>query len=371
MVTPEFWKGKSVLVTGHTGFKGGWLSLWLQKMGASVTGYALNPGEPPGLFEAARIGQGMRSVIADVRDAARVEAAFSESRPQIVFHLAAQPLVRYSYAQPLVTYSTNVMGTAHVLEAARKTAGVKVVVNVTSDKCYENREWVWGYRETDPMGGYDPYSSSKGCAELVTAAYRSSFFNPADYGRHGVAVASARAGNVIGGGDWSEDRLVPDFIRAIYSGEPLFVRNPSAIRPWQHVLEPVSGYLLLAEKLWHDGPRYSEAWNFGPGDESAETVETVVTALARLWGNESKWRSGGSASQHHEAQYLKLDCSKARVMLGWAPHWNLETTLASTVDWYRMHKAGKEDMRSFSLRQIDTYKPSEARNESPESANLE
>ena len=354
VVNTEFWQGKVVLVTGHTGFKGGWLCLWLQSLGAKVVGYALSPPTTPSLFDVAGVGDGMRSIIGDVGDLARLQAAVTEHAPQIVIHMAAQSLVRNSYASPLVTYATNVMGTAHVLEAVRKAQGVKVVVNVTSDKCYDNREWVWGYRENEPLGGYDPYSSSKGCAELVTAAYRNSFFHPAQYARHGVAVASARAGNVIGGGDWAEDRLVPDFVRAVTRGEALTVRNPAAVRPWQHVLEPLRGYLQLAQNLWSDGARYSEAWNFGPDEESAQSVGTVVGALTALWDGKAHWRTDDTAGQPHEANFLKLDCSKARTKLGWQPRWNLQTALESTAAWYKAHQA-KHDMRAFTQEQIGRY----------------
>lgn len=280
----NFWEGKRVLLTGHTGFKGGWLSLWLQSLGANVTGYALLPPTQPSLYEVARVGDGMYSHIADIRDLDRLVAVMRETRPEIVIHMAAQPLVRYSYVNPVETYATNVMGTVNLLEAVRQVGGVRVVVNVTSDKCYENREWIWGYREHDPMGGYDPYSSSKGCAELVAAAYRNSFFNPEAFGTHGVALASVRAGNVIGGGDWAEDRLIPDFMRAIMAGRAVVIRSPHAIRPWQHVLEPLSGYLLLAQHLWTDGPAFAEGWNFGPVDEDAKPVEWIVEQLTGLWG---------------------------------------------------------------------------------------
>lgn len=297
----------------------------------------------------------MKSITDDVRQLARLEAAIAEHSPQIVFHMAAQALVRDSYANPVDTYATNIMGTAHVLEAVRKSAGISVVVNVTSDKCYENREWVWGYRENDPLGGHDPYSSSKGCAELVTAAFRNSFFPPADYDRHGVAIASARAGNVIGGGDWAKDRLIPDFVRSVMQGEPpLVIRNPGAVRPWQHVLDPLSGYLMLAQRLWADGPQYSEAWNFGPDDSSAQSVETVVTTLAELWGDGTRWRADQSSKHPHEAGYLKLDCSKAKEKLGWHPQWGLETALESTAAWYKAHLA-KQDMRAFTRQQIFEY----------------
>lgn len=354
VVAADFWAGKTVLVTGHTGFKGGWLSLWLQSLGAKVVGYALDPRTSPNLFEVAEVGKAMVSVIGDVGNLSKIKATVSEYAPQIVFHMAAQALVRRSYENPVDTYATNVMGTAHLFEAVRMAGGVKVVVNVTSDKCYENREWVWGYRENEALGGHDPYSSSKGCAEFVTAAYRNSFFSPADYQRHGVAVASARAGNVIGGGDWAEDRLVPDFIRAVTRGEPMAVRNPAAVRSWQHVLEPLHGYLMLAQKLWSDGPRYGEAWNFGPDDEGAQSVETVVKTLAAAWDAGARWRADASGGQPHEAHYLKLDCSKAKVQLGWHPRWDLKTALEATAQWYKAHRAG-QDMKRFSLEQVRNY----------------
>ena len=278
-VNASFWRGKKVFVTGHTGFKGGWLCLWLQQLGANVTGYALQPPTTPSLFEIAVIGRGMESIIGDIREATTLSDAVRTAQPELVIHMAAQPLVRYSYENPIETYSTNVMGTVHLLEAIRKTQSVKAVVCVTSDKCYENREWEWGYRENDPLGGYDPYSNSKACAELVTAAYRNSYFNPDKYFEHGVAVASARAGNVIGGGDWAQDRLVPDMLRAIECGKPVLIRNPDAIRPWQHVLEPLSGYLLLAESLLTHGPANAEAWNFGPHDADAKPVRWIVDRL--------------------------------------------------------------------------------------------
>jgi CDP-glucose 4,6-dehydratase len=354
VVNADFWADKKVLVTGHTGFKGGWLSLWLHSLGAKVVGYARAPRTSPNLFEVTGVGRDMMSIVGDVADLAKIKTVVAEQAPQIVFHMAAQALVRASYESPIETYTTNVMGTAHLLEAVRATGGVKVVVNVTSDKCYENREWIWGYRENEALGGHDPYSSSKGCAEVVTAAYRSSFFSPKDYLRHGVAVASARAGNVIGGGDWAEDRLVPDFIRAVTRSQPMMVRNPAAVRPWQHVLEPLHGYLLLAERLWSDGPRYGEAWNFGPDDESAKSVEAVVKTLAATWGPEASWRTDASGVRPHEANYLKLDCSKAKAKLGWHPCWDLEMALKATTEWYKAHQAG-QDMRRFTLEQVRSY----------------
>lgn len=349
----EFWLGKRVFVTGHTGFKGSWLSLWLQQLGANVTGFALNPPTNPSLFEVANVGQNMTSIIGDIRDAESLRQAMAAARPEIVIHMAAQALVRYSYVNPVETYSSNVMGSVHLFEAVRQMGGVRAVVSVTSDKCYENKEWVWGYREDEPMGGYDPYSSSKGCAELVTSGYRNSFFNKASYSEHGVAIASARAGNVIGGGDWALDRLVPDIMRAIQEGEPVKIRNPSAIRPWQHVLEPLSGYLQLARKLYEEGPGYAEGWNFGPIDEDARPVQWIVERLTREWGEGARWELDGQP-QPHEAYYLKLDCSKAKARLGWRPRWHLDKALESIIDWQRAYLK-KSDMRSVTLRQIEMY----------------
>jgi CDP-glucose 4,6-dehydratase len=352
-VNRDFWRGKRVFLTGHTGFKGGWLALWLQRMGAELTGYALTPPTNPSLFDAARVGEGMVSHIADIRDAAALREAMRAARPEVVLHLAAQPLVRASYDDPVGTYATNVMGTVHLLEAVRATPGVRAVVNVTTDKCYENREWIWPYRETDPMGGYDPYSNSKGCAELVTAAYRSSFFNPALAGEHGVAIASARAGNVIGGGDWALDRLLPDIIAAFAAGQPVVIRSPHAIRPWQHVLEPLSGYLMLAERLFADGPMWGEGWNFGPRLEDARPVSDIVARMTAKWGKGASWRL--SEGDHpHEATFLKLDISKATERLGWQPRLRLAQALDFTVEWAQRRAAG-EDMREVCLDQIARY----------------
>lgn len=348
-----FWAGKRVFLTGHTGFKGSWLSLWLQSLGAEVTGFALNPPTSPSLFEIANVSSGMNSIIGDVRDQTNLTKAMQEAQPDIVFHLAAQALVRFSYDNPVETYSTNVMGTVHLLEAVRSTSSVRGVVIVTSDKCYENKEWPWGYREIEPMGGYDPYSNSKGCAELVTAAYRNSFFNPAHHPVHCVALASARAGNVIGGGDWAVDRLIPDILRAIEGGASVAIRSPNAVRPWQHVLEPLSGYLLLAERLYLDGALHAEGWNFGPADEDAKPVQWIVERLTELWGGGSSWKLDRNPHLH-EAHYLKLDCSKARSKLGWYTKWHLVDALTSIVTW---HKAWLEaqDMRAVTLSQIAQY----------------
>jgi CDP-glucose 4,6-dehydratase len=318
VVSKEFWRGKRVFVTGHTGFKGGWLSQWLANMGAEVYGYVLEPPTDPSFFATCRLdGQVASSVIADIRDAGQLERAIQDAEPEIVFHLAAQSLVRYSYKEPVETYAVNVMGTVNLLEAIRKTSGVKAVVNVTTDKCYDNREWEWPYREDEPLGGHDPYSSSKACSELVTAAYRLSFLEPEN-----IMLASARAGNVIGGGDWAEDRLIPDFFRAAAAGQPLKIRSPEAVRPWQHVLEPVAGYLTLAEHLYVDGAPFATAWNFGPDDFDSKPVEWIIEKLCKRVAG-ARWDSG-PRPELHEAHTLKLDSSRARQKLGFRPRWNLE-----------------------------------------------
>ena len=356
-VNPAFWRDRRVFVTGHTGFKGSWLSLWLRRLGARVTGYSLLPPTDPSLFASAEIGRGMVSTLDDIRDLQALHSALRKSHAEIVLHLAAQSLVRASYANPIETYSVNVMGAANMLEAVRLTPDVRAVVIVTTDKCYENREWVWGYRETEAMGGRDPYSSSKGCAELVTAAYTSSFFPQVDYARHRVAVASARAGNVIGGGDWAADRLIPDIVRALTADQPVIVRNPSAVRPWQHVLEPLRGYLDLAEALVERGPHFNGGWNFGPTDEDARPVSWIVENAAHAWGEHAKWERDGR-SHPHEAHYLKLDCSKARELLGWKPVLNLPAALSGTVDWYRAHSRNSNDsayIRYITEQEIGRY----------------
>lgn len=354
----RFWRDKKVLVTGHTGFKGSWLSLWLQSMGAHVVGYALDPPTRPSMFEIAGVAEGMTSVIGDVRDLGRLKSVFAEHRPEIVFHLAAQPLVRYSYEDPVETYSTNVMGTVHMLESVRHSESVRVVVSITSDKCYENKEWYWGYRENEQLGGHDPYSSSKGCAELVISAYRRSYFSPEAHERHGVALASTRAGNVIGGGDWAKDRLIPDIMKAIMEGRPVIIRSPNAIRPWQHVLEPLNGYLCLAEQLWERGSRLAQAWNFGPSSEEAKTVSWIVDYLTKSWGEGARWELD-SAQHPHEDTYLKLDCSKARSLLGWAPKLQLSTALDWIVEWYQGYRRN-EDMHCLTQDQIVRFENAEA-----------
>jgi CDP-glucose 4,6-dehydratase len=349
----QFWQGKRVLLTGHTGFKGSWLSLWLQQLGAEVIGYALDPPTDPSLFVSAKVASGMKSIISDIQDVTKLVQVMQNEQPQIVFHMAAQALVIDSYANPLNTYATNVMGCVHLFEAIRKTKSVSVVVNVTSDKCYENKEWYWGYRETEAMGGFDPYSSSKACAELITSAYRNSFFHPARYADHGVALASVRAGNVIGGGDWALDRLIPDMIRAIQVGKSAKIRHPGAVRPWQHVLEPLKGYLLLAEKLFSFGIECAGAWNFGANDEDAKPVGWVAEKLTSLWGEGAAWEEEAK-SDYHEANCLKLDCSKAKSALGWSPRWALEQSLTHVVRWYKNQLNG-HDMRAFTLQQINAF----------------
>jgi CDP-glucose 4,6-dehydratase len=349
----NFWGNRKVFLTGHTGFKGSWLSLLLHELGATVTGYALDPPTDPSLFVQARVGQQVASVIADVRDGSSLTGAMSAAAPEIVIHMAAQPLVRDSYKNPAETYAINVMGTVNLFEAVRACPSVKAVINVTTDKCYENKEWAWGYRENEPLGGADPYSSSKACSELVTEAYRHSFFNPHGHASHGAAVASARAGNVIGGGDWAADRLVPDCVRALLRKEKIRIRNPHAVRPWQHVLEPLTGYLLLAQRLFEDGHRWASGWNFGPRDEDARPVEWIVRRMCAAWGDWAAFELDGGVHPH-EAHYLKLDCSKARGELGWRPRWDLEKSLGLIVDWTRAYERN-EDLRVVCARQIAEY----------------
>ncbi len=347
-VDPAFWAGKRVFLTGHTGFKGSWMSLWLQQMGAELTGFALAPPTSPALFEVASVAAGMTSIIGDIRDCEALESALVAADPEIVIHMAAQPLVRASYDDPVGTYATNVMGTVHLLEAVRKASSVRAVCVVTTDKCYENREWVWGYREDEAMGGYDPYSNSKGCSELVTSAYRRSFFT----GDGQPALASGRAGNVIGGGDWAADRLIPDILRAVADGDPVLIRNPLATRPWQHVLEPLSGYLVLCQALWAD-PTAAQAWNFGPRDEDAQPVQWIVERMCARWGDGADWTRDESV-QPHEANYLKLDISKARFGLGWQPRWSLPQALDRIVAWHRAWMSGA-DMHAYSLEELERF----------------
>ncbi|WP_024850565.1 CDP-glucose 4,6-dehydratase [Hydrogenovibrio kuenenii] len=347
MVDQSFWQGKKVFLTGHTGFKGSWMSLWLAEMGAIVKGYALSPPTSPSLFQEAKISGKIDSQIGDIRDFDALKASMYGFNPDILIHMAAQPLVRLSYKEPLETYDVNVMGTAKVLEAARSCENLKAIVSVTTDKCYENKEWVWGYREDEPMGGFDPYSSSKGCAELVTSAYRRSFLQSEN-----VGLASARAGNVIGGGDWAEDRLIPDILRAFEKNNAVVVRNPKSTRPWQHVLEPLSGYLVLAQNLYQNPDKYAEGWNFGPNEEDAKPVDWILDKISALWPD-SEWKLD-EGDHPHEAGYLKLDISKAKSYLYWQPTWRLEQTLERIVRW---HKAwlSEEDMQHVCLEEINDY----------------
>jgi CDP-glucose 4,6-dehydratase len=347
-VNPAFWSGRRVLLTGHTGFKGSWLALWLHKLGAEVTGFSLEAPSDPSLFALGRVQDGMRHITGDIRDRDALRAAVRESRPEVILHLAAKAIVRESLEDPVSTYATNVMGTVHVLDAARESADVRSIVVVTSDKCYENREWVWGYREHEPMGGKDPYSNSKGCAELVTHAYRSTYFADPD----GPRVASARAGNVIGGGDWARDRLVPDLMRAALAGEVVRVRNPEAIRPWQHVLNPLEGYLLLAERL-HEGAGVDEGWNFGPAEADARPVRWIADRICERWGQGLRWEDE-SVPQPREAHFLKLDSAKAHADLGWHPRWELGETIDRIVAWYSAY-AGGGDVQATTLEQIAAY----------------
>jgi CDP-glucose 4,6-dehydratase len=338
-----------VLITGHTGFKGSWLALWLAQMGARITGYSLRPPTEPNHFDL--LGLDIVSMIGDIRDAERLKQAFKECRPEIVFHLAAQPIVRLSYQEPIETFSTNIMGIVNVFEATREIGTVRAIVNVTSDKCYENREWPWGYREIDPMGGYDPYSASKGCSELITSCWRNSFFNPKDGDGHPTLLASGRAGNVIGGGDWAVDRLIPDMMRAVSLNEKVKIRNPQATRPWQHVLEPLSGYLLLGQKLLEGRKEFAEAWNFGPSEDGNVTVGEIAAQVKKTWPK-IDYEIQKSPDQPHEAGMLRLDCSKARTKLQWAPAWDGKTAIVRTVLWY---KAFYESNRIHSLDDLHSY----------------
>lgn len=353
VITPAFWKDKKVFLTGCTGFKGSWLALWLRKLGAEVIGYSLPPPTDPSLFELARVGKLIQCIEGDIRDIEMLNKTILAHKPDIVIHMAAQSLVLPSYSDPLTTYSTNIMGTAHLLEAVRRCESARVVVNVTSDKCYENHGEGRRFRETDAMGGSDPYSSSKGCAELVTTAYRRSFFSGSGSQGRSVAIATARAGNVIGGGDWSSYRLVPDVVRAFLADKPAIIRNPEASRPWQHVLEPLGGYLRLAERMWQESTTFSEAWNFGPTEQDTRPVSWVTDELARLWGGHARWEKDAS-SHSIEAVSLRLDCTKAKSGLGWYPRLNLSDALAWTVEWYKAYGT-HTDMRLMTEKQIDRY----------------
>jgi len=348
MVDQSFWKGKRVYLTGHTGFKGSWLSLWLESMGAEVKGYALSPSTSPSLFEEANVAEKIESEIGDIRNLEQLQASMVKFNPDILIHMAAQPLVRLSYKEPVETYETNVMGTVKVLEAARSCANLKSIVSVTTDKCYENREREQGYREDEPMGGHDPYSSSKGCAELVTSAYRRSFMH-----EKGIGLASARAGNVIGGGDWSEDRLIPDILSAFEKRNPVIIRNPKSTRPWQHVLEPLSGYLVLAKKLYESPQDYAEGWNFGPHEDDAKPVDWILNKMVAKWHGEASWKLD-EGSHPHEAGFLKLDISKAKQQLNWQPTWHLESTLQRIISWHQAW-LNHEDMQVACLNEINEY----------------
>jgi CDP-glucose 4,6-dehydratase len=353
MLNRTFWKGRRVFLTGHTGFKGSWLSLWLSSLGAQVTGYALDAPTRPNLYEQAGVAADLKSVAGDIRDYARMKSTLAECNPSVILHLAAQSVVKRGYDDPIETYSSNVMGTVNLFQAIRELERPCAVVNVTSDKSYENREWVWGYRENEPMGGRDPYSNSKGCAELVTSSFRDSFFPPATIDHHGVALGSARAGNAIGGGDWTSDQLIPDLMRAFLAGAPCLIRNPAAYRPWQFVLEPLRGYLMLAERLTENAERFASGWNFGPADDDAKPVEWIANELVRTWGGAAAWKQD-TASHPREAHALKLDASKAKTGLGWHPVLPLKPALGWIVEWYQAFQS-KGDLRRLTLNQIERY----------------
>lgn len=350
---PAFWKGKKVLLTGHTGFKGSWLSIWLQKLGVKLIGFSKSIPTKPSLFELANVDKGMTSIMGNVCDYKLVEKIVLEYKPEIIIHMAAQAILRESYKDPVETYSTNVMGTVNILESFRKVQKVGSILIVTSDKCYDVREFSQSFKEDDPMGGYDPYSSSKGCAELVTSSFRNSFFNPTEHSKHGVSIASVRAGNVIGGGDWGSDRLIPDVIREILNDTQIKIRNPNAVRPWQYILDLLNGYLLLTEKLWSHGPEFSQAWNFGPAVDDSKPVQWIIEKMKELWDRDIKWELD-TTENPHETTFLRLDSSKARSRLGWLPKMNLEDGLKWTIDWYKQFEQ-KKDLRKFSEKQIDNF----------------
>ncbi|NND89243.1 MAG: CDP-glucose 4,6-dehydratase [Granulosicoccus sp.] len=349
----SFWTDRRVLLTGHTGFKGSWLALWLSQMGARVSGYALAPDTDPSLYQLARVDELVDSTLGDIRDRDALENTVQRTQPEIVLHLAAQAMVRESYADPTGTFDTNVMGTVNLLEATRQCASARAVMIITSDKCYQNQEWEWGYREIDSLGGHDPYSASKACAELVARSWRLSFMGQGGQDTRRCAVATARAGNVIGGGDWARDRLVPDILRSIDNGQDVVLRNPQAVRPWQHVLEPLSGYLLLAERLYSEGAPWDQAWNFGPADSDARCVSWIAEHLMRECNSDSRWKLE-SGTLAHETQQLRLDCSRARQRLGWIPRWTLEQCLQEIVRWHSAWLNGR-DMQCFSQETIARY----------------
>ncbi len=348
----EFWKDKTVLLTGHTGFKGSWLTLWLKKLGVKVVGFSKDIPTDPSLFELADVKNGINSILGDIRNYNEIKDVIKKTEPEIVIHMAAQSLVRDSYTNPRETYETNVMGTVNLLDALRDQDNVRVIINVTSDKCYENKELERGYREDDHLGGYDPYSNSKGCSELVTSAFRNSYFNTAEYNKHKVALASVRAGNVIGGGDWAENRLIPDLMNALINNVVIKIRNPEAIRPWQHVLEPLGGYLLLAEKMWIDGEKFSEPWNFGP-DEENKSVSWIIDKITQLYNKKYQIKID-TVENPYEAKILKLDCTKSHKKLNWIPKTNIEQGLQWTVDWYKQYEK-QEDIRKITEKQIDDF----------------
>jgi CDP-glucose 4,6-dehydratase len=362
MIDKNFWKDKKVFITGHTGFKGAWLYMWLSQLGANVTGYSLAPPTSPNLYDICKLSQTPQSIIGDIRNKQLLKEAILLAKPDIIFHLAAQPLVRDSYRMPVETYETNVMGTVNLFDAVREAIAlgnkIKAIVNVTTDKCYENKEWEWGYRENDSLGGYDPYSNSKACSELVTSSFRNAFFPSKDYDRHGLAIATARAGNVIGGGDWSDERLIPDCIRSLILKEPIIIRNPYAIRPWQHVLEPLSGYLILAQKLYQSGTIFDGAWNFGPQDKDCRTVSYIVEQLCKKWKNYTNLTLIQGTKELHEAQLLKLDCSKAITKLGWKPRWDINTAIDKIVEWTETYLANG-DVYNVCMTQITEYSSQE------------
>ncbi|MCL5276199.1 MAG: CDP-glucose 4,6-dehydratase [Deltaproteobacteria bacterium] len=351
-ISNAFYKNKKVLVTGHTGFKGSWLSIWLLHLGAEVIGYALDPNTPKDNFVLTNLYQEMTDIRGDIRDIEKFNSNVDQYNPEIIFHLAAQPLVRLSYEIPRETLETNVMGTVNVLDAFRKSRSARILIIITSDKCYENKEWIWGYRENDLVGGYDPYSASKGAAELISAAYLRSFFNPGDFKKHGKVIATVRAGNVIGGGDWTQDRIIPDCIRALEEDKPIKVRNPQSVRPWQHVLEPLNGYLLLASKIYADPIKYSGAWNFGPNTDSVITVKEVVEKVIKYY-RKGIWKDTSNQKELHEAKLLNLDISKAKLLLGWKPLLNIDEAIKMTVEWYKKYDI--EDMFNLCKHQIHEF----------------